>query len=390
MLYPSLMLGLALALPAQVPQGDGGSGERPAHSSLPPAVQEYRAYVVAESEDLLHRIRVGPAGAAVEQTVTIEQILMETDGPHGVAVDGEGRFVYVTTGHGVWNGNLWKLEVGPDTVVAGPLTLGKFPATVDVDPHGLFAYVANFNLHGDPVPSSISVIYLPDFVEVARTETCTMPHGSRVSPDGTRHYSVCMMDDELVELETRGFKVHRRFHLDPANPGSPTAGQRTAPAEESHHERQATGPVCSPTWATPSPDGARVYVACNALDRVMEVDVEEWRLLRQFETGRGPYNMDVTPDGRTLVVTLKQGHSVEFIDLEQGATVKRVSTSARLAHGVAITRDGRLAFISVEGVGTEPGRVDVIDMETFDPIHSLEVGLQAAGIAVLGNEVNRP
>ena len=351
--------------------------------SVPPLEARYSAYVVAESEDLVHRIQVGPEGATVENTVVIEELLMDIDGPHGVALDPAGRYAYVTTGHGVWNGNLWKLEVGPDTAVAGPLPLGQFPATVDVDPQGLFAYVANFNLHGDMVPSSISVVSLADFVEVARPETCTMPHGSRVSPDGTRHYSVCMMDDQLVEIETRGFTVHRRFHVGPGAAG-PLPAEAT---EDAHpHGHGAHHAECSPTWASPSPDGRRIYVACNAADLVLEIGVEEWELLRTFETGRGPYNLEVTPDGATLVITLKQGDELEIVDLESGESRARLPTSIRVPHGVALTPDNRLALVSVEGIGAQPGRVDVFDLITLERIHSIDVGLQAAGIALLGME----
>ncbi len=379
-LLPLVLAGL-MALSGPIPAAPSDSASFA--DSIPSLEARYSAYVVAESQDLVHRIEVGPQGARVVNTVAIEELLVDTDGPHGVAVDPSGRYAYVSTGHGVWNGNLWKLEVGPDTAVAGPLALGQFPATVGVDPQGLFGYVANFNLHGEMVPSSISVVYLPDFVEVARTETCTMPHGSRVSPDGTRHYSVCMMDDQLVELETRGFTVHRRFHLDPEDPRPLPAHQVTG--THSHHEA-GHDPACSPTWATPSPDGGRIYVACNAADRILEIDTEDWSLLRTIETGRGPYNLEVTPDDSVLVVTLKQGDGVQFFDVGTGGMLAQVATSSRVPHGVAISPDSRLAFISVEGIGTEPGRVDVFDLFTLERIHSLEVGLQAAGIAVLGVE----
>jgi DNA-binding beta-propeller fold protein YncE len=360
--------------------------------SAPPLDATYRVYVVAESEDLIHRLRVGPDGAAVEATTGIGELLLDIDGPHGIAVDARGSYLYVTTGHGIQDGKLWKLQAGPDTAIAEPLLLGKFPASLDVTPDGLFALVANFNLHGDMVPSSISAVYLPDFVEVARTETCTMPHGSRVTSDGRRHYSVCMMDDQLVEIETRNFTVSRRFHVDPANPRpleAPVVAHHAADVHVAHaHDSGATAHLhpdaaCSPTWASPSPDGSRVYVACNRADVVLEIGVADWQLLRRFETGRGPYNLEVTPDGRLLIVTLKQGHAVELIDLERGETLRRIDASTRVTHGVALSPDSRLAFISIEGVGAEPGRVDVIDLLAGERIHSIEVGLQAAGIAFL-------
>jgi DNA-binding beta-propeller fold protein YncE len=91
--------------------------------------------------------------------------------------------------------------------------LGSFPATVQVSPNGSYVFVANFNLHGDMVPSSVSVVYGDAMIEIARVPTCVMPHGSRLNPQGTKHYSVCMMNDALVELDAQTFKVSRHFTL---------------------------------------------------------------------------------------------------------------------------------------------------------------------------------
>ena len=49
--------------------------------------------------------------------------------------------------------------------------------------------------------------------EIARIETCMMPHGSRLTADGRKHYSTCMMDDTLVEIDTRTMNVSRHFIL---------------------------------------------------------------------------------------------------------------------------------------------------------------------------------
>jgi hypothetical protein len=45
-----------------------------------------------------------------------------------------------------------------------------FPATLQVSPDGL--YVVNFNLHGDMVPSSVSVVDADAMFEMARITTC--------------------------------------------------------------------------------------------------------------------------------------------------------------------------------------------------------------------------
>ena len=45
-----------------------------------------------------------------------------------------------------------------------------------------------------------------------------------------------------------------------------------------------------------------------------------------------------------------------------------------------MTPDSRYAFVSVEGKGAEPGKVDVYDLQSFEMVGSAEVGQQAGGI----------
>src|SRR6185503_17515057 len=107
---------------------------------------------------------------------------------------------------------LWKFSTIGDSL-KGTVTLGAFPATLQLSPDGLYAYVVNFNLHGEMKASSVSVVYVDEMAEVSRITTCTMPHGSRLNPQGTKHYSACMMDDALVEIDTRTLVVARHFLL---------------------------------------------------------------------------------------------------------------------------------------------------------------------------------
>lgn len=338
----------------------------------------YWVYVGAESADLLHRIRFGPDGAVVEKTIPVGESQVEIEGPHGLQISRDG-VLHLTTGHGSPDGKYWRYALGPDTLLGRGIYLGKFPASLDVTPDGLYAFVVNFNLHGRMVPSSVSVVYTPTSTEVARIETCTMPHGSRVSPNGLWQYSTCMMDDQLVEIDTRSFEVARRFSLAHGAEG-PVAGP--AAAHAGHDMRQPMPPVtCSPTWAQPSADGAKVYVACNRADEILEVDHAAWAVTRRFPTGRGPYNLAVSPDGRYLAASLKQGGGVQVFDLGSGASVLTARSSTTVTHGVVITPDSRYAFVSNEGVGAAPGMVDVYDLGARQLVASVEVGQQAGGIA---------
>ena len=329
----------------------------------------YWVYVAAESADLMHVVRFGPSGATVAKTIPVGESPIETEGPHGLRMSPDGEFLYMTTGHGIPDGKMWKWKTGADTLVAEPILLGYFPATLDITPDGLYAFVANFNLHGERIPSSVSVVYTPTMMEVAQTETCIMPHGGRIHPDGDRLYSACMMDDQIVEIDTRTFDVARRFSVSLDHPAPISSAPPNGP------------PTCSPTWATPAPDGEHIYVACNAGDEILELSSDSWELKRRFPAGRGPYNLDVTPDGKTLVATLKQGAAIEVFDLSAGKSVGQLAASTTVTHGVVTTPDSRYAFVSIEGVGAEPGKVDVIDLARLQTVASVEVAQQAGGIA---------
>ncbi|MGH7643989.1 MAG: YncE family protein, partial [Gemmatimonadales bacterium] len=160
--------------------------------------RDYLVFVAAEAADRIALIRFGPGGARVERDLPIGLMPTDPDGPHGLAVSPDGRHLYVTTAHGQPFGHLWKYEAETGRVL-GRVELGNFPATLQVTPDGAFAYVVNFNLHGDMVPSSVSVVATEQMLEVARIPTCTMPHGSRINPQGTKLYWACLMDDLLLE-----------------------------------------------------------------------------------------------------------------------------------------------------------------------------------------------
>lgn len=370
-----------------------------------PPTASYWVYVGAESADKMHRLRFGPDGFVVERTWIIGELAAEMEGPHGVQVSADGKYLFVTTGHGFPDGKLWMYHLDPDTLVAPGVLLGNFPASLDVTPDARYSLSVNFNLHGDMVPSSVSMVYTPSMTEVARIVTCTMPHGSRITSDGRVHYSACMMDDQLVEIDIAEKRVSRRFSVATAKEGAlpedgpPEAmlqmwieGAKRVSNGETHDPAQVgyaamgmrhamTPQSCSPTWAQPSADGTRIFVACNRSDEIVEVDRASWTLQRKIKTGRGPYNLAVTPDGRLLLATLKPFAALEVYDLASGRILATMKTSTTLAHGVVVSTDSRYAFVSSEGVGAAPGKVDVFDLRALAKVGSVDVGQQAGGIA---------
>ena len=117
----------------------------------------YFVYVASEAADRITLIRFGPGRRRVEREIPTGMMPTDIDGPHGLAVSPDQAYYYVSIAHGQPNGSVWKYSTKDDKPV-GRVSLGMFPATLDVSPDGDFLFVVNFNLHGDMVPSTVSVV----------------------------------------------------------------------------------------------------------------------------------------------------------------------------------------------------------------------------------------
>ncbi len=354
--------------------------------------KDYLVYVLSEAADKISLIRFGPNGARIDHEIPTGDMPIDIDGPHGIAVSSNKQFYYVSLAHGRPFGSVWKYATGDDRVL-GQTRLGLFPATMDLSADGSLLFVVNFNLHGDMVPSSVSVVATEPMLEVARIQTCTMPHGSRLNPQGTKHYSACMMDDMLVEIDTQTLKVSRHFLLTKGREmgmsGPPISPASAQPAGTARHmdmgghgmEPPKAGDVsCSPTWAQPSVTGSSIFVACNKSSEIVEVDAARWKVARRIPARAGVYNLAVTKDGTRLLATNKRDQSVSVIDLKSGRELARIPTRRKVLHGVVVSPDDRYAFVSVEGVGSEPGTVEIIDLNALKIVASVDVAEEAAGI----------
>jgi len=362
-----LLVVLGLILPGPLVAQDSPGPEK-----------NYYVYACAESEDEVALIRFGPGGTQVVKTITVGSFPAEIEGPHGLNVSPDGRHWFVTLAHGFPYGSVHKYETGSDEWVADA-TLGLFPATLDISASTGLMYVVNFNLHGKMEPSSISVVETSTMIEVARYPSGVMPHGSRLSPDGKKHYFVNMMDDNLVEVDALKFEQARSMKF----PGG-MATMSDGGMDHSSMDHSGGGhmePTIQPTWVTRPTVNNKVYVAGNKSNTIFEVDLADWKITRRFEdTAAGPYNLDVTPDGNILLATYKKSQAVGFWDLQTGKELAKVKTSRSVPHGVVISKDGLYAFVTIEGKGAEPGTVEVYHIATQRRVGLAEIGKQAGGI----------
>lgn len=352
--------------------------------------QDYYVYVAAESDDEVSLIRFDgkTETAEIARTTEVGVFPAENEGPHGLTISPDGKYWFVSIAHGMPYGQLWKYKTGTDEFM-GKVDLGLFPASMDISPATGLLYVVNFNLHGDMIPSTVSVVDYESMIRVADIETGIMPHGSRIDSDGRYHYHVSMMTDELIEINTISMEVERKLNL---VSGSDKMKMDSKGMDHSKMDHSAHGsddkkmdmkmhnPEVKPTWADPHPSKPLVYIAGNGNDEIIEIDTDKWEVNRRFKTGKAPYNLEVTHDGKLLVATYKGEAKTALWDLETGKELKRIDMSRRVTHGVAISTDNKYAFISVEGIGGEPGSVDIINLEKMERVAVVETGKQAGGI----------
>jgi len=341
------------------------------------SAKDYYIYCTAESEDEVALIRFDGKTAHVEKRIPVGVWPVEIEGPHGITVSPDGNYWYLSMAHGIPFGYLYKYKTGTDEMV-DRVELGLFPATMQISNATGLIYVVNFNLHGghDEI-GTVSIVDPDEMIEIDRVETGIMPHGSRLLNNGLKHYSVAMMSGKLYEIDAMTMELKRTLSTAP-NKMNDHSGHNMKQMKMDKMDHKM--PPEKPTWVYPHPNDKLLYVVNNGTDNVVEIDVKKWSILRTFKTDKGPYNCEVSRDGKYLVVTYKGAAKTGVWDLKTGKEIAKLKNSRKVTHGVVISPDSRFAFVSVEGVGKQPGAVEVIDLQNLEIVAIAEIGKQAGGI----------
>jgi len=111
---------------------------------------------------------------------------------------------------------------------------------------------------------------------------------------------------------------------------------------------------------------------------VYALDAASGEVSWRHDTGAPVSSSAAVAGDRVLIGS--RSYDLFAFDAATGRSLATVPSSTTVTHGVAISPDSRYAFVSVEGKGSEPGKVDVYDLRTFTVAGSAEVGQQAGGI----------
>ncbi len=154
-----------------------------------------------------------------------------------------------------------------------------------------------------------------------------------------------------------------------------------------------------------SPDGKTLVASGELSHEVLVFDVTERlqpKFVRSYSVAAQPFDPIFTPDGRYVVVGNKAANAISVIDLQQHDVSVLRGNGIAQPHGTAVSPDGRWIYVSNNNLNVPagsgqhaghgapatgvqpagPGTVVVIDAHTRRIAQVIEVGHNAAGIAV--------
>lgn len=251
----------------------------------------------------------------------------------GAPVEGaftpDGRFVFITNFDKVTpdgpEAGLWKIDTRTDTVVAH-IPGHRYPKGVVVSPDGKLVY---FSSWWWPRGYLVAVdVHTNKVVQKARV--WNRPRGMAMSPDGKILY-LCNFGEfqkksgDLSHREGAGLAW-----IDP---------HTLKPLRKLVYGGYLTRHV------TASLDGRWVYASHLGSSVLVEFHAKTGKIRRTTRAAIGPKTIDLTSDGRFLLVANYFGRSLSVIDTQTFKEVERVRVPDRLS-GLDVSSDDKYVYVS--------------------------------------------
>jgi DNA-binding beta-propeller fold protein YncE len=266
------------------------------------------------------------------------------NGPHEVALTGDGALAIVTDyGARQGGGTLTVIDV-PGMRVARTINLGQYTR-----PHGI-AVLPGDSLVAVTSESTQNVVIVNVRAGTVRSAIPTEHAGSHmvaVTADGSRFYTGDIGSNTVSELD-------------------PQTGRRT----------QSWDVPSQPEAINVTPDGSEVWVGSNAEGKVSVLDPRTGEIRTAAEEVGWPYRILFTPDQQTVLLPDLRREELRFIDRRSHRELGRMRFTDAGPQGITLTPDGRYAFQSL----SQQQRVAVIDVANRRVLGHLPTGAGPDGV----------
>ncbi|MGW8180031.1 MAG: YVTN family beta-propeller repeat protein, partial [bacterium] len=117
----------------------------------------------------------------------------------------------------------------------------------------------------------------------------------------------------------------------------------------------------TPRYKTPlnlaiSPSAEELFVACEASDSIIVVDVATRNRIAEIPVGGQPHDVTFSPDGTRAYVSNRLDDTVSVIDVEERVVSQTIQVGDE-PHGVLTSYDGSLLYV----LNTSEGSISVVD-----------------------------
>jgi YVTN family beta-propeller protein len=229
--------------------------------------------------------------------------------------------------------------------------------------------------------ASVSVVDPQNWTELKRLPTGKEPHHIYMTPDEKSVIVANALGDSLTFIDPRTAEIQRtvRGILDPYHLRfSPDMKWFVIAGNRLNHvdvyrwdgadlqlaKRISTGKTPSHIWIDAKSTTA--YVSMQDSDEIVAVDLATQTLTWRAKTGPMPADIFGTPDGKSLLVGMTGGDSVEVYDVtgREPRLVKKIKTGEG-AHAFRAAGDGRHVYVS-NRVANTIGKIDLQTLEMVD------------------------
>ena len=252
--------------------------------------------------------------------------------------------------------NVSVLTTNADGTLSSTTTIGSVGSSLlytNVRQDQAFAYVSARS------SNQLRVINTATQTVIQTIATGTQPSEMIASPDGTRLY---------VANGGGGVSV---FSADPIT-GMLTA-DTTIP----------TGGGSGNRALTISPDGSRLYVVDQSLDRLLVIDTATNSVSTTVTVGDQPLGAAISPDGSTIYVTNFTDSTVSIVDTATNSVTATIGlgfggTNGNGPDGVTASPDGKFVYVA----NRTTGNITVIDAATNSTVGIFSNGSQTSGVSL--------
>ena len=148
------------------------------------------------------------------------------------------------------------------------------------------------------------------------------------------------------------------------------------------HPTKLPAAAQEPRYKTPlnlalRPGGKELYIACEASDSVVVVEVAAREKVAEIPVGGNPADVAFSPDGRRAFVSNRLDDTVSVID----ATARRVIATLRVGdepHGLMTDRQGKLLYV----LNTSSDDISVFDAVALKWVKDLSAGRRPWSLAL--------